>query len=97
MSDALRKHFLFAQLTPADLSACVDVMGAITAAEGEPIVVQGERGSRFFVVEEGLVEVRLLWDGMGWGGTGWDGDRVGRSWVGLGGMGLDGVEQGGMG
>lgn len=56
LSDALRKHFLFAQLTPADLSACVDVMGAITAAEGEPIVVQGERGSRFFVVEEGLVE-----------------------------------------
>ncbi|CAN0144930.1 unnamed protein product, partial [Laminaria digitata] len=57
LSDALRKHFLFAQLTPADLSACVDVMGGITVAAGGHIVVQGERGSRFFVVEEGSVEV----------------------------------------
>ena len=65
LSDALRKHFLFAQLTPADLSACVDVMGEKAAAEGESIVVQGDRGSRFFVVKEGLVEVRFL----GWEGT----------------------------
>lgn len=57
LSAALRDHFLFAQLTPADLASCVDVMGGIEVAAGEDIVVQGERGSRFFVMETGSAEV----------------------------------------
>lgn len=58
LSAALREHFLFAELAPVDLAACVDVMGALEVATGEDIVVQGERGSRFFVVESGSAEVR---------------------------------------
>lgn len=57
LSAALREHFLFAQLAPADLATCVDVMGALEVAAGEDVVVQGEQGSRFFVVESGSAEV----------------------------------------
>ncbi|CAN0297391.1 unnamed protein product, partial [Hapterophycus canaliculatus] len=57
LSAALREHFLFAQLAPNDLAACVDVMGALEVSAGEDIVVQGERGSRFFVMESGSSEV----------------------------------------
>eukprot|EP00903_Cladosiphon_okamuranus_P007650 g7418.t1 len=56
LSAALRKHFLFAELAPADLAACVDVMGALEVAAGEDIVVQGDRGSRFFILESGSAE-----------------------------------------
>ncbi|CBN75351.1 conserved unknown protein [Ectocarpus siliculosus] len=56
LSNALRGHFLFAQLTPTDLSACVDVMGLLEMSAGQDIVVQGERGSRFFVMESGSAE-----------------------------------------
>ncbi|CAM9860220.1 unnamed protein product [Scytosiphon promiscuus] len=56
LSAALREHFLFAQLAPSDLAACVDVMGALEVSAGEDIVVQGERGSRFFVMESGSSE-----------------------------------------
>lgn len=66
LSAALREHFLFAALAPTDLAACVDVMGALEVAAGEDIVVQGERGSRFFVMDSGSAEVR----GEGGGGCG---------------------------
>lgn len=59
LSAALREHFLFAQLAPTDLAGCVDVMGALEVAAGEDIVVQGERGSRFFVMESGSADVRV--------------------------------------
>lgn len=57
LSNALGEHFLFAQLAPTDLSACVDVMGLLEMSAGQDIVVQGERGSRFFVMESGSAEV----------------------------------------
>ncbi|CAM9656305.1 unnamed protein product [Pylaiella littoralis] len=56
LAAALKEHFLFAQLAPADLSACVDVMGTLEVAEGDEVVVQGEQGSSFFVVESGSAE-----------------------------------------
>lgn len=59
LSHALHQHFLFAELAPEDVDACVDVMGTIRVAEKENIVVQGERGTRFFVLGEGAAEVRL--------------------------------------
>lgn len=55
---ALQDHFLFAQLHPTDLAACVDVMGALDCSSGEDVIVQGEQGSRFFVLEAGEAEVR---------------------------------------
>lgn len=58
LSAALQQHFLFSELTPTDLGVCMDVMGSVEAAAGDDIVVQGERGSRFFVVEEGSASVR---------------------------------------
>lgn len=54
---ALADHFLFAQLQPADLAACVGVMGALECEAGEDVVVQGQEGKRFFVLEAGTAEV----------------------------------------
>ena len=59
LSEALSKHFLFSQLTLKDVEACVDVMGAIQVAGNQDIVVQGENGTRFFVLGEGAAEVRV--------------------------------------
>ncbi|CAN0206792.1 unnamed protein product, partial [Ascophyllum nodosum] len=56
LSEALSKHFLFSQLTLKDVEACVDVMGAIQVAGNQDIVVQGENGTRFFVLGEGAAE-----------------------------------------
>lgn len=71
LSAALRSNFLFAELAPEDLAACVDVMGALEVDAGEDIVVQGDRGSRFFVLEAGSAEVRRRrgYEGGGGGGS----------------------------
>ncbi|CAM9820253.1 unnamed protein product, partial [Sphacelaria rigidula] len=54
---ALAEHFLFAQLQSTDLAACVDVMGELECSGGQDVVVQGEQGKIFFVLEEGGAEV----------------------------------------
>lgn len=57
LAHALQDHFLFAQLEVVDLTACVGVMKSQECGPGEDIVVQGDRGSTFFVVESGEAEV----------------------------------------
>lgn len=75
LSAALRGHFLFAELAPTDLAACVDVMGTLEVAAGEDIVVQRDPGSRFFVMESGSAEVSagVCWSEVGEGGEGGEG------------------------
>lgn len=57
LAHALQDHFLFAQLEVGDLTTCVGVMRSQECGPGEDIVVQGDRGSTFFVVESGEAEV----------------------------------------
>ncbi|KAG5180035.1 putative cGMP-dependent protein kinase [Tribonema minus] len=54
---ALREHFLFSQLAESDLRACVERMVRHDYAAGEEIIRQGDRGSEFYVLEQGAAMI----------------------------------------
>jgi len=53
----LKQCDVFANLTPEELREVADKMTREAFLEGEPIVSQGERGDKFYLIKEGTVEV----------------------------------------
>jgi hypothetical protein len=53
----LRENSIFAPLPIATLERLSNDLTAVEATPGEDVIVQGERGDRFFLIEQGEVEV----------------------------------------
>jgi hypothetical protein len=57
--DLLRGNAIFAPLPAAVLEQLADRLAEVRAPAGEEIIRQGDRGDRFYVIEDGTVEVAV--------------------------------------
>jgi predicted MFS family arabinose efflux permease len=72
--ELLRANSIFAPLPPATIEHLAVKLEPLTAAAGETIFRQGDHGDRFYVVEDGRVEISIdgakvadAWPGEGFG------------------------------
>eukprot|EP00640_Fibrocapsa_japonica_P001945 CAMPEP_0113936834 /NCGR_PEP_ID=MMETSP1339-20121228/3611_1 /TAXON_ID=94617 /ORGANISM="Fibrocapsa japonica" /LENGTH=535 /DNA_ID=CAMNT_0000939395 /DNA_START=41 /DNA_END=1644 /DNA_ORIENTATION=- /assembly_acc=CAM_ASM_000762 len=59
LSNALRSHFLFSEISAEDLRDVVSAMAPCEKQSGEDVVTQGDSGTEFYVLEMGKAEVLI--------------------------------------
>ena len=65
ISDAIAANILFLNLDAAVRSACVDAFREHVVQQGEDVIVQGDKGDAFYVVQRGACEVLISEAGGG--------------------------------
>jgi MFS family permease len=70
--ERLRAHPLFAGLAPASIEGLARELEAVPVRAGQTVIAEGEVGDRFYLVEEGELDVTIAGDyirtmGPGWG------------------------------
>ena len=71
IANAVKFNFLFQDLSEADRKHVIDAMQVAKAKAGDWVITQGERADRYYIVEDGKLEVRVQaqvrggGDGMG--------------------------------
>ena len=76
IDSAIRASVAFQNVTPAQRELIYKAMQLLEVTEGQWIVRQGTNGDRFYVVEEGSFELRILPEGQEDDGTGGDAVHV---------------------
>ena len=59
IANAVKLNFLFKDLSDADRKHVIDAMQPKLASAGDWIITQGDKASKYYVVQEGKLEVRL--------------------------------------
>lgn len=60
---ALKRSFIFESLGPEDQAEMIDSMTKVEASPGDRIIVQGDSGDNFYVIESGSFDILI--DGVG--------------------------------
>jgi serine/threonine protein kinase/CRP-like cAMP-binding protein len=89
ISDAIASNILFLNLDATVRSACVDAFREHVVKQGENVIVQGDKGDAFYVVQRGACEVLIAENGSNaqsrGGGGGGGGDMISHGVIGAGG------------
>jgi serine/threonine protein phosphatase PrpC/CRP-like cAMP-binding protein len=63
IADAIKTSVMFRNITPDQREMIYGVMEPITVKKGDWVIRQGSVGDRFYIIDEGQFEVRILADG----------------------------------
>jgi hypothetical protein len=60
ISSYLQKNFLFQHLSIAQMNIVVNVMQPVVVKKGDTIIRQGDPGDKFYIIDSGRFEVRVI-------------------------------------
>ena len=61
LSKAIEKNVLFSHLDETERSDIFDAMFSVTNIAGECIITQGDDGDNFYIIDQGEVDVSIVW------------------------------------